>query len=311
MGKETPEKVKKKLFCIRFFKKTDSKLKMGGAQMAPLPAARWKLPRRALLSFQKFSKSASIILKIFKGKEMIKFAMNRLRWKKGTRWHGATQTKRSDLMWVIVFSEFLVPETGTETSVPDAGYRGTPKKLRLWYGDSREISKMDVYKLDQSISSNIGNAPPPEKIQPQVTFDAGAEFNLSFFDNPDDHESTQGFSDPGSVGSAPEPSPPPPPQQSPLTPQQTASSSSSSSSSLVQLQPPTSSVAIKQGRDSMQLLCIKDRVMVPSFNNYETVKRISPASERTGFNVRFFRVFFQPCGYRDRSSIVFHHYRTI
>lgn len=110
---------------------------------------------------------------------------------------------------------------------------------------------MDVYKLDQSISSNIGNAPPPEKIQPQVTFDAGAEFNLSFFDNPDDHESTQGFSDPGSVGSAPEPSPPPPPQQqqSPLTPQQGASSSSStSSSSLVQLQPPTSSVAIKQGR---------------------------------------------------------------
>lgn len=98
---------------------------------------------------------------------------------------------------------------------------------------------MDVYKLDQSIGSNIGNAPPPEKIQPQVTFDAGAEFNLSFFDNHDDHESTQGFSDPGSVGSAPEPSPPPPPAQQ---------GGAASSSGLVQLQPPSSSSNSKQGR---------------------------------------------------------------
>lgn len=145
---------------------------------------------------------------------------------------------------------------------------------------------MDVYKLDQSIGSNIGNAPPPEKIQPQVTFDAGAEFNLSFFDNADDHESTQGFSDPGSVGSAPEPSPPPPPQQSPLTPQQ-GTSSSSSSSSLVQLQPPTSTVAVKQGR-------IEDGT-VPSFNNYQTVKnRVSLQQPKTGFNVLHIRVFFRP-----------------
>ena len=112
---------------------------------------------------------------------------------------------------------------------------------------------MDVYKLDQStIGSTIGNAPPPEKIQPQVTFDAGAEFNLSFFDNPDDHESTQGFSDPGSVGSVPEPSPPPPPTSTqPTTHQQ--GTSSSSNLNLVQLQPPTSSNNSKQGRKL--LLC--------------------------------------------------------
>lgn len=67
---------------------------------------------------------------------------------------------------------------------------------------------MDVFKIDQSLSANLGSAPPPEKLTADVSFDAGSEFNLSFFDPPED-SSTQGFSDPGSVGSASASSPPP------------------------------------------------------------------------------------------------------
>lgn len=67
---------------------------------------------------------------------------------------------------------------------------------------------MDVFKIDQSLSANVGNAPPPEKLTADVSFDAGSEFNLSFFDPPED-SNTQGFSDPGSVGSTSAPSPPP------------------------------------------------------------------------------------------------------
>jgi len=58
---------------------------------------------------------------------------------------------------------------------------------------------MDVFKLDQSLNANIGSAPPHEKLNAEVSFDAVSEFNLSFFDHPE--EGTQGFSDPGSVGS--------------------------------------------------------------------------------------------------------------
>ncbi|XP_057655843.1 ecdysone-induced protein 78C isoform X1 [Diorhabda carinulata] len=69
------------------------------------------------------------------------------------------------------------------------------------------IGKMDVFKIDQSLSGNLGRAPSPEKINPpQITFEAGSEFNLCFFDTPED---TQGFSDPSSVGSTTEGSPPP------------------------------------------------------------------------------------------------------
>lgn len=67
---------------------------------------------------------------------------------------------------------------------------------------------MDVFKIDQSLSGNLGSAPSPDKITPEVSFDAGSEFNLSFFDNPEDN-SAQGFSDPGSVGSTSASSPPP------------------------------------------------------------------------------------------------------
>ena len=66
---------------------------------------------------------------------------------------------------------------------------------------------MDVFKLDQSLNANLGNAPPPEKLNAEVSFDAGSEFNLSFFDTTEDN--TQGFSDPGSVGSTSVTSPSP------------------------------------------------------------------------------------------------------
>ena len=59
---------------------------------------------------------------------------------------------------------------------------------------------MDVFKLDQSLNANIGSAPPHERLNPEVSFDTVSEFNLTFFDPPE--EGTQGgFSDPGSVGS--------------------------------------------------------------------------------------------------------------
>jgi len=65
---------------------------------------------------------------------------------------------------------------------------------------------MDVFKI--KIEQSIGGAPSPDKVTPEVSFDAGSEFNLSFFDTPED-SSTQGFSDPGSVGSTSASSPPP------------------------------------------------------------------------------------------------------
>nr|AST48087.1 ecdysone-inducible protein 78 [Nilaparvata lugens] len=69
---------------------------------------------------------------------------------------------------------------------------------------------MDVFKVD-SRSLTAGLVRDPEKLSPplDVSFDAGSEFNLSFFDsNPDDPPPTA-FSDPGSVGST-SASPPPP-----------------------------------------------------------------------------------------------------
>lgn len=66
---------------------------------------------------------------------------------------------------------------------------------------------MDVFKIDQSLSANLGSAPPPEKLNAEVSFDAGSEFNLSFFDGTPGED---GFSDPGSVGSTSVSSPPPP-----------------------------------------------------------------------------------------------------
>lgn len=66
---------------------------------------------------------------------------------------------------------------------------------------------MDVFKIDQSLTVGLGSTPAPDTLTPEVSFDAGSEFNLSFFDGPEDN-SAQGFSDPGSVGSASASSPP-------------------------------------------------------------------------------------------------------
>lgn len=103
---------------------------------------------------------------------------------------------------------------------------------------------MDVFKIDQSLSGNLGSAPSPDKITPDVSFDAGSEFNLSFFDTPED-SSTQGFSDPGSVGSTSASSPPP--QQ--LTPLHLSLPGSSTTTPLL-LSPPGASsnnITVKQG----------------------------------------------------------------
>lgn len=91
------------------------------------------------------------------------------------------------------------------------------------------VRAMDVYKVEQGVGQALGQPPPPEKTQPTVSFDAGSEFNLNFFDSVEDRESTQGFSDPGSVGSAAAQSPPPAPQASPSLLQLQPCSSSSSS----------------------------------------------------------------------------------
>lgn len=46
---------------------------------------------------------------------------------------------------------------------------------------------------------------------PEISFDAGTEFNLNFFDHPDDSNTQGGYSDPGSVESTVASSSPPPP----------------------------------------------------------------------------------------------------
>lgn len=74
---------------------------------------------------------------------------------------------------------------------------------------------MDIFHIETaSLSATRTNAiidDSPDQI-PQVSFDGGPEFNLNFFDSPDD--SNTGYSDPGSVDStAGGASSPPPPQQ--------------------------------------------------------------------------------------------------
>lgn len=62
---------------------------------------------------------------------------------------------------------------------------------------------MDIFKIE---SSTINSSLVDVQSSNDVSFDAGSEFNLNFFDTPED-SSTQGiFSDPGSVESS---SPPP------------------------------------------------------------------------------------------------------
>ena len=79
---------------------------------------------------------------------------------------------------------------------------------------------MDVFQIDTNISSNlVDTAVDSGSLNDDITevcFDTHSEFNLNFFDTPDD-STNQGFSDPDSVESIASISstPPPPP---PLTP---------------------------------------------------------------------------------------------
>lgn len=62
--------------------------------------------------------------------------------------------------------------------------------------------KMDIFKIEpgSSISANITNIIDDTCDQlPEVNFDAGSEFNLRFFNAPDDSNTQGGFSDAGSV----------------------------------------------------------------------------------------------------------------
>lgn len=62
---------------------------------------------------------------------------------------------------------------------------------------------MDIFKIE---TSTVNSSLVDVQSSNDVSFDAGSEFNLNFFDTPED-SSTQGiFSDPGSVESS---SPPP------------------------------------------------------------------------------------------------------
>lgn len=85
---------------------------------------------------------------------------------------------------------------------------------------------MDIFHIETASlgTTTRNNGAIIDDQLPQVSFDGGPEFNLNFFDSPDD--SNTGYSDPGSVDSTiGVPSSPPPP------PTQLATNSTSSSTS--------------------------------------------------------------------------------
>lgn len=103
----------------------------------------------------------------------------------------------------------------------------------------------------------MGSAPAPDTLTPEVSFDAGSEFNLSFFDGPEENNSTQGFSDPGSVGSTSASPPPgtpggavPPPAAAAAAVAATpaASSAGVNNPPLPIVQVPSAGIVIKQAR---------------------------------------------------------------
>ncbi|XP_066147805.1 ecdysone-induced protein 78C isoform X1 [Euwallacea fornicatus] len=77
---------------------------------------------------------------------------------------------------------------------------------------------MDIFQIDQSLSGSLGGAPTPDKITPEVIFEAGSDFKLQFFDTNEDNNTQGGFSDPGSVESPSTGDSSPPPPQLQLTP---------------------------------------------------------------------------------------------
>ncbi|CAD1468242.1 unnamed protein product, partial [Heterotrigona itama] len=122
---------------------------------------------------------------------------------------------------------------------------------------------MDVFKIDQSLSAGLGSAPAPDTLTPEVSFDAGSEFNLSFFDGPEEN-STQGFSDPGSVGSASASPPPGTPASIPVNP-------SNAALPIVQVPP---GIVIKQDSPSTRLSVVvscRSLLLVDAFTKgYDT-----------------------------------------
>lgn len=78
---------------------------------------------------------------------------------------------------------------------------------------------MDIFQIDASTALSLNRTNGAATIidentsdhLPEVSFDAGPEFNLNFFDNPDDSNTQGGYSDPGSVESTIASSSPPPP----------------------------------------------------------------------------------------------------
>ena len=77
---------------------------------------------------------------------------------------------------------------------------------------------MDVFKLETTaINSSLVNVNTTSCDIPEVSFDAGSEFNLNFFDTPEDSNTQGCFSDSGSVESLSISSPPPTPV-TPVTP---------------------------------------------------------------------------------------------
>lgn len=128
---------------------------------------------------------------------------------------------------------------------------------------------MDVFQIESNISSSlVDSAVDSGSINDDITevcFDTHSEFNLNFFDTPDD-STNQGFSDPDSVESIASISstPPPPP---PLTPAAAANGSNNQNhyhltqsaklhQQLQLLQPPISPISvssIKTGKRSEHL----------------------------------------------------------
>lgn len=77
---------------------------------------------------------------------------------------------------------------------------------------------MDVFHIDSNISSSLvddGTSGPDDITE--VRFDAHSEFNLIFFDTPDDSTTQGGFSNPDSVESIGSIAPSPPPSITPIT----------------------------------------------------------------------------------------------
>lgn len=77
---------------------------------------------------------------------------------------------------------------------------------------------MDVFHIDSNISSSLvddGTSGPDDITE--VRFDAHSEFNLIFFDTPDDSTTQGGFSNPDSVESIGSIASSPPPSITPIT----------------------------------------------------------------------------------------------